>query len=64
LNLKIRKFVLTWKNVEFFRKYMVRMVGARAKAGAGAGAGAEIFEKLEPELEPHKNLPTPQHFLT
>jgi hypothetical protein len=31
----------------FSRKYMGKMVGA--------GAGAEIFDKLEPEPEPHKN---------
>jgi hypothetical protein len=26
-----------------------------------AGAGAGIFDKLEPELEPDKNGPAPQH---
>jgi hypothetical protein len=26
------------------------------------GAGAEIFVKLEPEQEPHKNGPAPQHW--
>jgi hypothetical protein len=38
-----------------FLNYMGKMV----RAGAGAG----IFDKLEPELEPHKNGPAPQHFL-
>jgi hypothetical protein len=28
-----------------------------------AGAGAGIFDKLEPELEPHKNRPAPHHWL-
>jgi hypothetical protein len=30
----------------------------------GAGAGAKTFDKLEPEpeLEPDKNGPTPQHW--
>jgi hypothetical protein len=39
--------------LNFFRKYMGKMVGA----GAGAGTGAEVFGELEPELEPeqHKN---------
>jgi hypothetical protein len=41
------------KIFDFFRKYMGKMVGA--------GAGAEIFDKLEPELEPHKNGPALQH---
>jgi hypothetical protein len=41
----------TKKIFDFFRKYMGKMVGARA--------GAEIFDKLEPE--PHKNGPAPQH---
>jgi hypothetical protein len=27
-----------------------------------AGAGAGIFDKLEPELEPEKNGPAPQHW--
>jgi hypothetical protein len=27
------------------------------------GAKAEIFEKLEPEPEPHKNGPPPQHWV-
>jgi hypothetical protein len=39
---------------------MVKMVGAGN--GAGAGAGAEIFEKLEPGQEPHKNGTAPQHW--
>jgi hypothetical protein len=26
-----------------------------------AGVGAGIFDKLEPELEPEKNGPAPQH---
>jgi hypothetical protein len=33
------------KFFEFCLKYMEKMVGA--------GAGAEIFDKLEPESEPH-----------
>jgi hypothetical protein len=28
-----------------------------------AGAGAGIFHKLEPELEPDKNGPAPQHWV-
>jgi hypothetical protein len=28
-----------------------------------AGAGAGIIGKLEPVLEPHKNGPTPQHWI-
>jgi hypothetical protein len=39
------------KIFDFFRKYMGKIVGA----------GAEIFDKLEPEPEPHKNGPAPQH---
>jgi hypothetical protein len=27
-------------------------------------AGAGIFDKLEPELEPDKNGPAPQHWIT
>jgi hypothetical protein len=36
-------------------------MGKMVRAGAGAG----IFDKLElePELEPHKNGPAPQHWL-
>jgi hypothetical protein len=41
------------KIFDFFRKYMGKMVRA--------GAGAKIFDKLEPEPEPHKNKPAPQH---
>jgi hypothetical protein len=54
LVLKSMKFFLTMKIFDFFRKSMGKMVGA----------GAEIFDKLEPELqpEPHKNGPAPQHF--
>jgi hypothetical protein len=33
-------------------------MGKTVRAGAGAG----IFDKLEPELEPHKNGPAPQHW--
>jgi hypothetical protein len=29
-----------------------------------AGAGARTFDKLEPELEPDKNGPDPQHWYT
>jgi hypothetical protein len=36
-------------------------MGKMVRAGAGVGAG--IFDKLEPELEPHKNRPAPQHGL-
>jgi hypothetical protein len=38
------------KILEFFPKYMGKMIGA--------GAGAEIFLMLEPK--PHKNEPAPQ----
>jgi hypothetical protein len=38
------------KIIEFFLKYMGKMVGARA--------GADIFDKLEPD--PHKTRPAPQ----
>jgi hypothetical protein len=42
------------KIVKFFLNYMGKMV----RAGAGAG----IFDKLEPESEPDKNGPAPQHY--
>jgi hypothetical protein len=43
------------KIFEFFLKYLEKMVEARA----------EMFDKLEPELEPEtlKNGPAPQHCL-
>jgi hypothetical protein len=44
-------FLKPGKFLIFFRKYLGKMVGA----------GAEIFDKLEPEPEPHKNGPAPQH---
>jgi hypothetical protein len=40
------------KIVEFFLNYFGEMV--RAEAG--------IYDKLEPELNPHKNGPAPQHW--
>jgi hypothetical protein len=43
----------TMKIVVFFLNYMEKMVRAGARAG--------IFDKLEPEPEPHKNGPAPQH---
>jgi hypothetical protein len=42
------------KFFNFFLKYMEKLVGA--------GAGAEIFDKLEPRPEMHKNQPAPQHW--
>jgi hypothetical protein len=48
-------FLKTMKVVEFFPNYMGKII--RTEAGAG------IFDKLEPELEPDKNGPAPQHCL-
>jgi hypothetical protein len=47
-------FLITMKINEFFLKY----IGKLLLAGAGAG----IFDMLEPELEPDKNGPAPQHW--
>jgi hypothetical protein len=47
--------IYVFKNMTIFlnhENYMGEMVRA--------GAGATIFDKLE--LEPHKNVPDPQHF--
>jgi hypothetical protein len=45
--------------VKLFLKHMWKMV----KAAAGASAGTEIFDKLEPEPEPHKTGSVPQHWM-
>jgi hypothetical protein len=51
------KIFLNHENLCIFLSYMGKVI----RAGDGAGAG--IFDKLEPEpeLEPVKNGPAPQH---
>jgi hypothetical protein len=40
------------KILDFFQKYMEKMVGARAEISDKlGGAGTETFDKLEPELQ-------------
>jgi hypothetical protein len=53
------KFFLTMKIFVFFLKYMGKIVGAEARVRDGA----EIFDMMEPDLEPHKNGPALQHWI-